>query len=126
MCWDISRLGRSLADLVHIMNEMASAQIDLFFFQQAIDTTTPAGKLCFQIFASLAEWEREMIRERVLSGIAAARRRGAKLGRPSKINSSVESAVRVLRDKGVGIKQIARQLEIGVGSVYKALGANPS
>lgn len=122
MCWDISRLGRSLSDLVSIMQDLHAVNVDLFFYQQSIDTTTPAGKLCFQIFGSLAEWEREMIRERVVSGLATARRKGVRLGRPSKMNESLRSAIVLLRGKGAGIKQIARQLEVGIGTVYKALG----
>jgi DNA invertase Pin-like site-specific DNA recombinase len=125
MVWDISRLGRSLSDLVAMMQEMNVIGVDLFFHQQSIDTTTPAGKLCFQIFGSLAEWEREMIRERVLAGLATARRKGKKLGRPSKMNDGTRNAVCMLRDKGYGIKHIAHQLEIGVGTVYKALSSRP-
>jgi DNA invertase Pin-like site-specific DNA recombinase len=108
-----------------IMQEMAALRIDVFFHQQSIDTTTAAGKLCFQIFASLAEWEREMIRERVIAGIATARRKGVKLGRPSKMNDSLKAAIVLLRSKGTSIKQIAAQLQVGIGTVYKSLEHQP-
>jgi DNA invertase Pin-like site-specific DNA recombinase len=124
MCWDISRLGRSLPHLVSVMEEMRALSVDLFFHQQAIDTTSPAGKLCFQIFGSLAEWERELIRERIRVGLHRARAQGVRLGRPSKMNDSVRSAIVLLRENGMAIKQIAGQLEIGVGTVYKALEAH--
>jgi len=123
MCWDISRLGRSLPHLVQMMEEMRALKIDMFFHQQSIDTSTPAGKLCFQIFGSLAEWEREMIRERIRAGLDRARAHGAKLGRPSKMSDSLRSAVVLRRDKGMAIRQIARQLEVGVATVCKALAA---
>jgi DNA invertase Pin-like site-specific DNA recombinase len=100
---------------------MSSLSVDLYFFQQAIDTTTPAGKLCFQVFAALAEWEREMIRERVKAGLETARRKGKKLGRPSKMNDSLRSAIILLKERGAGIKQIGRQLGVGMGTIYKAL-----
>jgi DNA invertase Pin-like site-specific DNA recombinase len=123
VCWDISRLGRSLSNLVEIMEEMRALKVDFYFFQQSMDTTTPAGKLCFQIFASLAEWEREMIRERVRAGLENARRKGKKLGRPSRMNESLKTAILLLREKGSGIKEIARQLQVGIGTIYKALEA---
>jgi len=121
MCWDISRLGRSLPHLVQIMEEMRALRIDMFFFQQSIDTSTPAGKLCFQIFGSLAEWERDMIRERVRAGLDRARTQGKKLGRPSVLTDSLRAAIGLLYRRGASVKQIASQLKVGVGTVYKVL-----
>lgn len=121
MVWSIDRLGRSLQHLVEIMNDLHHLGIDLFFHQQALDTTTPTGKLCFSIFGALAEYERSMIRERVIAGQQRARAQGTKLGRPTKLNDSLRSAVSCLREKGMSIASIAKRLEIGVGSVYKCL-----
>jgi len=79
------------------------------------------GKLIFEIFACLASYERTQILERTALERERAKARGVRFGRPSKMNSSVAAAVRLLREKGAGIKDIARSLEIGVGTVYKAL-----
>ena len=89
--------------------------------KQQIDTSSPTGQLIFQIFAVLANFERLQILERTALGRARAKARGVKFGRKSKMNSSVAEAVRLLREKGAGIKDIAKSLKIGVGTVYKAL-----
>ena len=121
MVWAIDRLGRSIQHLVGFMNELQSLRVDLYVHQQAIDTTTPSGRMVFGIFSALGEYERELIRERILAGQKRARSQGIKIGRPSKLNDAVKTSVRLLRGNGMGIKQIAKTLEIGVGSVYAAL-----
>ena len=121
MVWDISRLGRSLQNLVEILTELQSLKIDLFFQQQGLDTSTSSGRMMFSVFCALAEYERELIRERVIAGQQRAKAQGRKLGRPSKLNEGLKSAIRLLREKGMGIKQIAAQCQVGIGSVYAAL-----
>lgn len=121
MVWDISRLGRSLQNLVEILTELQSLKVDLFFQQQGLDTSTSSGRMMFSVFGALAEYERELIRERVIAGQQRAKAQGRKLGRPSKLNEGLKSAIRLLREKGMGIKQIAAQCEVGIGSVYAAL-----
>jgi len=121
MVWDISRLGRSLQNLVEILTELQSLKIDLFFQQQGLDTSTSSGRMMFSVFGALAEYERELIRERVIAGQQRAKAQGRKLGRPSKLNEGLKSAIRLLREKGMGIKQIAAQCQVGIGSVYAAL-----
>ena len=121
MCWSIDRLGRSLQNLVEILNELQALKIDLYFLQQAMDTTTPSGRMIFSVFGAIGEFERNLIRERVMAGQQRAKANGVKLGRPSKMNDGMRSAVKLLREKGMGIKQIAKQLQIGVGSCYSAL-----
>ena len=121
MVWDISRLGRSLQNLVEILTELQSLKIDLLFQQQGLDTSTSSGRMMFSVFGALAEYERELIRERVIAGQQRAKAQGRKLGRPSKLNEGLKSAIRLLREKGMGIKQIAAQCEVGIGSVYAAL-----
>ena len=123
MVWAIDRLGRSIQHLVSFMNDMQSVGIDLYIHQQAIDTTTPSGRMIFGIFSALGEYERELIRERIIAGQKRAVSQGVKIGRPSKMNDAVRSSVRMLKDKGVGIRDIARKLEIGVGTVYSVLRA---
>ncbi len=121
MCWSIDRLGRSLQNLVEILNELQALGIDLYFQQQGMDTSTPSGRMIFSVFGAIGEFERNLIRERVLAGQQRAKANGVKLGRPSKMNDGMKSAVKLLREKGMGIKQIARELQIGVGTVYSVI-----
>ena len=81
--WKLDRLGRSLRHLVDTITELAEREIGFRSLQEAIDTTTPGGKLVFHVFAALAEFERDLIRERTTAGLAAARSRGRRGGRPS-------------------------------------------
>ena len=122
MCWDISRLGRSVQNLIEIMNELQSLKVDLFFLQQGMDTSTASGRMIYGVFASLAAYERELIRERVLAGQARAKAAGVKFGRPKTITENTKETVRLLRDQGIGIRKIARTLGIGVSSCYAAMG----
>ena len=121
MCWSIDRLGRSLQNLIELLNQLESVRIDLFFHQQAIDTSTPMGKMMFSILGALGAYERELIRERVIAGLQTAKSRGVKLGRPSKMNEGMRNAVQLLRVNGMGIKQIAKELQIGIGTVYSVI-----
>ncbi len=118
MCWSIDRLGRSLQHLVEILNELQALKIDLFFQQQGMDTSTPSGRMIFSVFGAIGEFERNLIRERVIAGQQRAKAQGKKLGRPSKMNDGMRNAVVLLREKGFGIKAIAKQLQIGVGTIY--------
>ncbi len=121
MCWSIDRLGRSLQNLVEILNELQSIKVDLYFLQQGMDTSTSSGRMMFSIFGALSEYERSLIRERVCAGLQVAKARGVKLGRPSKMNDGMKQAVVLLREKGMGIKQIAKELQIGIGTVYSVI-----
>jgi len=116
--WSVDRLGRSLQDVVGAMQELRGAGVGLFLHQQALDTTTPSGKAMFGMLAVFGELEREIIRERVNSGLARARAQGTRLGRP-KVASAVEDRIRELRSAGTGIKAIAKQLGVGVGTVQR-------
>ncbi|WP_395688408.1 recombinase family protein [Aestuariivirga sp.] len=123
MVWAIDRLGRSIQHLVGFMNDIQAMGVDLYVHQQAIDTTTPSGRMIFSIFSALGEYERELIRERIMAGEkrARAQAQGVKIGRPSKLNDAVRTSVKLLCDGGMGIKEISKRLEIGVGSVYRLL-----
>lgn len=124
MVWAIDRLGRSIQHLVGFMNDIQAMGVDLYVPQQAIDTTTQSGRMIYSIFFALGEYERELIRKRIMAGQKLARAQGVKIGRPSKLNDSVRTSVKLLRDGGMGIKEISKRLEIGVGSVYGALKAS--
>ena len=121
MCWSIDRLGRSITNLIEIMNELNELKIDMFFSQQSIDTQTSSGRMIFGIFSSLASFEREMIRERVMAGLDRARKNGVKLGRPSSVNDGVRNAVLILKDKGVGVRETCRKLGIGCATYYSVV-----
>lgn len=121
--WSIDRLGRSLQHLIEIANELKSVGVDLYVHQQALDTSSSSGKLAFSVFGALAEYERELIRERVKAGLERAKRNGTKLGRPTSLNAAVRSAIVALRARNVSIRQIASQLKVGTGTVYKVLQA---
>ena len=121
LVWSIDRLGRSLQNLVELLNELQSMRIDLMFLQQGMDTSSSSGRMMFSIFGALAEFERNLIRERVVAGQNRAKARGVKMGRPSKMNDGLRSAIQLLRENGMGIKQIAKEVGVGVGTVYGAL-----
>jgi DNA invertase Pin-like site-specific DNA recombinase len=121
MCWSIDRLGRSLQNLVEILNELQAMKIDLFFLQQGMDTSTPSGRMIFSVFGAIGEFERNLIRERVIAGQKRAVANGVKIGRPSKMNDGMRSAIQLLREKGMGIKQISRELKVGIGTVYSVI-----
>jgi DNA invertase Pin-like site-specific DNA recombinase len=123
MTTSIDRLGRSIRDLQDLLADIEAMGINLYIHNNGINTATIAGKLVFNIFASLASWERDLIRERTLSGIARAKADGKKFGRPSRVNEGTASAVKMLRDQGMGICKIAKTLRIGVSTTSKILKA---
>ena len=118
MAWAIDRLGRSLVDLLGTIGHLEACGVDLYLDQQSIDTTTPMGKLVFQITGAFAEFERTMIRQRIKAGLKRAVAQGVKLGRP-KIDSTTERKVRKRLAKGMGILKVARSLGIGTGTVQR-------
>lgn len=122
MIFDITRLGRSLQHCIETLNYLNSIGVDLFFQKQSIDTSTPVGRLTFSLLASLGEYERELIRERIIAGVNRAKESGKKLGRPSSVTDGMKNAIQILRDKGMGIVAISRQLNCGVGTIYKVIG----
>ena len=121
MCWSIDRLGRSLQHLIEILNELQSLKVDLFFLQQGLDTSSSSGRMMFSVFGALAEFERNLIRERVIAGQQRAISQGVKMGRPTKMNDGMKNAIKLLRERGIGIKHIAKELKIGIGTVYSAI-----
>ena len=122
MAWSVDRLGRSLQDLVAFLGEVHAQGVDLYLDRQGVDTTTPGGKALFQMMTVFAEFEREMIRERVCAGLEKARANGKRLGRPT-VPASVEHSIRAARQTGKGQLAIARELGVGVSTVRRVLGA---
>lgn len=123
--WKLDRLGRSLKHLVELVNELNVKEVGLQSLQDPIDTTTPQGRLCFNVFASLAEFERDLIRERTQAGLASARTRGRKGGRPKGLSAQAESiacAAETLYVEGkLSVQDIAKRLGISKGTLYAYL-----
>ncbi|MBR1153573.1 recombinase family protein [Bradyrhizobium sp. JYMT SZCCT0428] len=119
--WSVDRLGRSLLDLVGVLQEMHAKHVDLYLHQQGIDTTTPSGKAIFQMMGVFAEFERSMIHERVMSGLARARAEGIRLGRPPEIAGDAVKvkAIRAARAAGKSVRAVALEFEIGVGTAQR-------
>jgi DNA invertase Pin-like site-specific DNA recombinase len=119
--WSVDRLGRSLMDLLAFLKELHAKGVDLFLHQQGLDTSTPSRRAMFQMMGVFAEFEHAMIRERVRAGLARAREEGTKLGRKSleDTDAAKVAAIRAMRDKGTGIRRIARELGVGVGTVLR-------
>src|ERR1035437_4780047 len=116
--WSVDRLGRSLTDLLAILQGLHEKGVDLFLHQQGLDTSTTAGKAMFQMLGVFAEFERGIIRERVNAGLARARANGTKLGR-RRVKPSVEALIRELRANGDGILKIGKKLGIGTSVVQR-------
>src|SRR5579864_5535090 len=120
------RFARSLRQLVNALDEFRSLGIDFVSLHEGVDTSTPNGRLVFGIFATIAEFERELIRDRVKSGIASARAKGKRLGRPrADVNSG---QIARLRDSGASWRTVARELGISVRTARRAAlacGKNP-
>ena len=121
LVWDVSRLGRSLKHLVSFLDDIHSSNCDLYIHQSGMDTTSASGKMMFGMIALFSEFERSMIRERVIAGQQRAKSEGKHIGRKTNVNDAVITAVYQLRQNNVPIKKIATDLKIGVGTVYKIL-----
>ena len=124
--WKLDRLGRSLKDLIDLVAKMQQLEVSFLSIQDSIDTKTATGRFTFNIFASLAEFEREIISERTKAGLLAARARGRKGGRPSGYSKETLAkikAVKVLYEKnnGTSVQEIANSLNISRATCYRYL-----
>lgn len=120
--WKLDRLARSLKDLVELINELESRQIGFRSVTEAIDTTTAGGRLVFHIFGALAEFEHNLIRERTIAGLAAARARGRKGGRkPSMSTADTRKAAAMLKDDKITKKEVAEHFGVSRLTLNKSL-----
>jgi DNA invertase Pin-like site-specific DNA recombinase len=119
--WRLDRLGRSLPHLISTMTELEEQGIGFKSLTENIDTTTSGGKLIFHIFGALAEFERNLIRERTTAGLVAARARGRRGGRPKALITKQLNIVRDLYEKRHPIVDICRTLKISKATLYRAL-----
>ena len=118
MAWAIDRLGRSLIDLLSTIQTLEACGADLYLDQQSIDTTTPAGKLMFQVTGAFGEFERSMIRQRVHAGLKRAAQEGRYPGRP-RISNAMEKRIQTQLRAGKGILKVAREVGVGTGTVQR-------
>ncbi len=124
LVWDLSRLGRSLRDLISITDHFQELGIDLYVHKDAIDTGTASGRLFFHIVGAIGEFERERIRERINAGLARAKEEGTKLGRPegtTKDKVKHQAEIVSLRDAGMSVRTIAKTVRVSTSTVQAAL-----
>jgi DNA invertase Pin-like site-specific DNA recombinase len=117
----MDRLARSLRHLLTMIDEFRSSNVDLVSVSDSIDTSNPSGRFALHVLGAVAELERELIRERCVAGIEAARRRGVRLGRP-RVRLDVDRA-HELRGQGKSYKDISAVLGVSVGKLHGALRA---
>ena len=122
--WRLDRLGRSLRHLIDLIAELEHRGVAFKSLNESIDTTTPTGRLTFHVFASIAQFEKDLIRERTMAGLSAARARGRKGGRPTVwTEEKIRLAVEMYESKQHDVASIARLLGISRGSIYRMLAA---
>jgi DNA invertase Pin-like site-specific DNA recombinase len=119
--WKLDRLGRSLSHLLELAAELRSRGIGFMSLSEAIDTTTPQGTLVFHLMGALAQFERSLIAERTAAGRIAARKRGVKFGRPSKLSPQQVKHANDLRESGKAVPDIAALLGVSRYTVYRSL-----
>ncbi len=121
--WKLDRLGRSLKDLVQLVGQLQEKKVDFVSLQDSINTSTPQGRLFFHIGAAFAEFEREIIRERTLAGLASARARGRIGGRPKGLskeaNKTALAARHLYEAKRFSVQEICHQLTISKPTFYR-------
>jgi len=118
MAWSVCRLGRSLRDLLGLLEDMRAKNVDLFLEKQGLDTSTPSGRLMFQMVGAFSEFERAMIQERVKSGMARARANGKHVGRPKMDPAKREAIIRALAEPGrPGVRAIALRFKVSPTTV---------
>ena len=117
--WKLDRLGRSLRDLIGIVNALAGRGVHFRSLTDSIDTSTPSGRFFFHVMASLAEMERELISERTLAGQEAARKQGRRGGRPRSLTDSKLAAARKLLQDGVSYRDVAKNLGVTIPTLYR-------
>ena len=121
VCWDISRLGRSMKELILFLSDMKDTDIGICSVRQGFDTSTSMGEIMFQFVGILSSWEREMIRERTLAGLERARREGKTLGRRKVTNDTMTAKIIELRSAKKSIRAIASEVGVSIGTVSKTL-----
>ena len=123
VCWDISRLGRSMKNLIMFLSDMKDKGVGIVSFRQGFDTSTSMGEIMFSFVSILSSWEREMIRERTLAGLERARREGKTLGRRKVTNDTMNAKIIELRSENKSLRAIATEVGVSTGTIRKVLKA---
>lgn len=118
LVWKLDRFGRSLREIVMMLQDLADYGVEFCSFKDSLDLSSSQGKLMFHIVAAFSQYEAELIRSRVVSGLENAKAKGKKLGRPKKRN---DAEIQRLRQEGLSIREIAKQLGVSAGAVQRAL-----
>ena len=121
VCWDISRIGRSMKELVLFLSDMKDRGVGICSVRQGFDTSTSMGEMMFQFVGILSSWEREMIRERTLAGLERAKSEGKTLGRRKVTNDEVTAKIIELRTAKKSIRDIASEVGVSRGTVSNVL-----
>lgn len=123
--WKLDRLGRSLVDLVRIVNSLKEKGVELISLRDHLDTQSPGGKLIFHMMAALSEFERDMISERTRAGLEAAKARGRVGGRPKGMSEELKAKAPIVsslyKQGEVPNREIAKTMGISIGSIYRCL-----
>jgi DNA invertase Pin-like site-specific DNA recombinase len=117
-CWSVDRLGRSLQHLIGFLGEINARGVDLYLHTQGLDTSTPAGRAMFSMLSVFAEFERSILRERIMAGLARSKAAGKRSGRPPTDPAKIERVKREL-GKGTSINATAKKHRVGVGTVHR-------
>jgi DNA invertase Pin-like site-specific DNA recombinase len=120
----LDRLARSVRHLVNVAEELQALGVDLVVRDQTLDTTTPSGRLLFHVLGSIAEFERDLIRERTQAGLELARKRGKRFGRPLATDATQRKRIVRLRKSGHSLRVIAERVGVGRGTVERVLAAH--
>ena len=121
MTLELSRVGRSTKNLLEIVEKLKEKNINLFIANQQIDTSTPTGSMFFTIASAFATYERDLIRERVISGLQNAKKKGKVLGRKTNLNGLTKSKILEMRSNKIGLKKIAAETKIAVKTIRNFL-----
>ena len=119
--WKLDRLARSLPHLIETVNQLEKRGVGLRSLTEAIDTTTPGGRLIFHVFGALGQFERDLIRERTRAGLSAAASRGRRGGRKPVVTADKLERAKALLAKGLTVREAATRLKIGKTALYAAL-----
>jgi DNA invertase Pin-like site-specific DNA recombinase len=122
LVWKLDRLGRSLAHLVRLLEDLRAYNVELVSFSEGLDFTTTTGKLLYQMLSAFAEFERDYIRERVRAGMRNARAKGKKIGRPPRTQLSPEDRKSIAEEywvRKVSFRQLAKRFDTSIGTVQR-------
>ncbi len=125
MCiWRLDRMGRSVANLIEVVAELERRGVALKSLNEEIDTSSPSGRLVFHVFSAIAEFERNLIRERVSAGLESARKRGRIGGRPSAVTAAKARSIRAMRAQGLSTSEILESAQISRATLFRFLRAD--